>query len=128
MRLQQWRWLACGAALLGLSAVVLAALGAHAIPLDSPDAERLWNVALQIHMFHAAALLAIAALAAALPARGFAPGWMIMALGTLVFSGSLYLRAAGVLLLPEGLPPIGGLLLLVGWLWLGGVLLWKDAR
>jgi uncharacterized membrane protein YgdD (TMEM256/DUF423 family) len=79
-------------------------------------------------MFHAAAMLAIAALAAALPARGFASGWVIMALGTLVFSGSLYLRAAGVLLLPEDLPPMGGLLLLVGWLWLGGVLLWKDAR
>jgi uncharacterized membrane protein YgdD (TMEM256/DUF423 family) len=128
MRLQQWRWLACGAALFGLSAVVLAALGAHAIPLDSPDAGRLWNVALQIHMFHTVAMLAISALAVALPARHFVPGWVIMALGTLVFSGSLYLRAAGVLLLPEGLPPIGGLLLLLGWLWLGGVLLWKDAR
>ena len=128
MRLKQWRWLACGAAVFGLSAVVLAALGAHAIPLDSPNAERLWNVALQIHMFHAAAMLAIAALAAALPARGFAPGWMLMSLGTLVFSGSLYLRAAGVLLLPEGLPPIGGLLLMGGWLWVGGVLLWNDAR
>ena len=128
MRPQQWRWLASGAALFGLFAVALAALGAHAIPLDSPDAQRLWNVALQIHMFHAAAMLAIAALAAALPAKSFTPGWVIMALGTLIFSGSLYLRAAGISLLPEGLPPIGGLLLLLAWLWLGGASLWKDSR
>jgi len=128
MRLQQWRWLACGAAVYGLSAVILAALGAHAISLDNPDAERLWNVALQIHMFHAVAMLAIAAFAASLPSRGFTPGWVLMALGTLFFSGSLYLRAAGILLLPQGLPPFGGMLLMLAWLWVGGVLLWKDTK
>lgn len=128
MSLQQWRWLACGAAVYGLSAVILGALGAHAIPLHSPEAERLWNVALQIHMFHAAAMLAIAAFAALLPSRGFTLGWVLMAMGTLVFSGSLYLRAAGIFLLPPGLPPFGGMLLMVAWLWVGGVLLWKDTR
>jgi uncharacterized membrane protein YgdD (TMEM256/DUF423 family) len=79
-------------------------------------------------MFHAAALLAIAALAAILPGRRIVLGWMFMALGTLVFSGSLYMRAAGILQLPNFLPPSGGMLLMAAWIWIGGVLLWKDSR
>lgn len=128
MKLQRWRWLACGAAVYGVSAVVFAALGAHAIPLDSADAERLWNTALQIHMFHAVSMLAIAALAAFTPSRGITSGWILMALGTLVFSGSLYLRAAGILLLPNGVPPGGGILLMAAWLWIVVALLRKDPK
>ena len=128
MRLQQWRWLACGAAAYGLSAIVLAALGAHVIPLGAAEAQRLWNTALQVHMFHAASMLAIAALAASTPSRGLSIAWILMALGTFIFSGSIYLRAAGILLLPQGLPPFGGALLMVAWLWLGGVMLWKNEK
>ena len=128
MKLQRWRWLACGAAVYGLSAVVLAALGAHAIPLDGAGAERLWNTALQIHMFHAVSMLAIAALAAFTPSRGITFGWMLMALGTLMFSGSLYVRAAGILVLPKALPPAGGMLLMAAWLWIGLALLRKDPQ
>lgn len=128
MKLQQWRWLACGAAVYGFSAVVLAALGAHVIPLDAPGAERSWNVAVQIHMFHAAALLAVAAFAAHLPSRRIAFGWLLMAVGTLVFSGSLYLSAAGIQVLPKALPPFGGMLLMAAWVWIGGAMLWKDSK
>ena len=128
MKLQRWRWLACGAAVYGLSAVVLAALGAHAIPLDGAGAERLWNTALQMHMFHAVSMLAIAALAAFTPSRGITFGWILMALGTLAFSGSLYFRAAGIFLLPKGVAPAGGMLLMAAWLWIGVVLLRKDPK
>jgi len=128
MKLQWWRWLACGAAVYGLFAVVLAALGAHAIPLVGADAQRLWNTALQIHMFHAASMLAIAALAAFAPSRGITIGWILMALGTLVFSGSLYFRAAGILALPKALPPAGGMALMAAWLWMVVVLLRKDPK
>lgn len=126
MKLQRWRWLACGAALYGLSAVVLAALGAHAIPLDGAGAERLWNTALQMHMFHAASMLGIAALAAFTPSRGITVSWILMALGTLAFSGSLYFRAAGIFLLPKGTPPAGGMLLMAAWSWMIVALLRKN--
>jgi len=125
MMVQPWRWLACGAAVYGLAAVVLAALGKHVIELDAPALERSWNTALQMHMFHAVAMLAIAALAAVKQTRGVITGWMLMALGTLLFSGSLYIRAAGMTILPHTLPPFGGFLLIVAWVWIGIALLRK---
>lgn len=125
---QMARWLAFGAAVFGLAAVVLAALGAHAIPLDSPAAERLWNTALQIHMFHAAAMLATAALALHAPAKAITFGGLLMALGTLMFSGSLYLRAAGIPLLPGIVAPAGGMVLVAAWLWLGVALVRKNTE
>ena len=128
MMAQPWRWLAFGAAVYGLIAVVLASLGAHAIKIDTPDGQRLWSTALQIHMFHAAAMLAIAALAAVTRSRGIAAGWILMALGTLVFSGSLYFRAAGSTVLPNAVPPLGGFLLIAAWLWMGIAVLRKDQR
>jgi len=51
-----WRGIALIAALYGLLAVVLAALGAHLLPTDKPDVQKLWATALQIHMFHAVSL------------------------------------------------------------------------
>ncbi len=128
MMAQPWRWLACGATVYGVTAVILAALGAHAIAMDSPAAERLWSTALQIHMFHAATMLAIAALASVTRTRGIISGWMLMALGTMVFSGSLYFRATGSTMLPNALPPVGGFLLIVAWLWIGVALLGKDQK
>jgi len=112
------RWLGVTAAAFGLAAVVLAALGAHAVPLSDASAASLWHTALEIHMFHAAALLAVAGLVMHGPVAGLARAGAVMALGTLLFSGSLYLRAAGIELLPGYFPPAGGLLLIASWLWL----------
>ena len=122
--LPSWRWLALAAALLGLSAVLLGAVGSHAIQLEDAVAEGRWSVALQIHYFQAAALLALSALAAAQPGdrKWFWPG-LLQLLGTLLFSGSLYLRAlppghalngmsSGI---PGWIAPIGGMLMLIGW-------------
>lgn len=111
-----WRWLALAAALLGLSAIVLGAAGSHAIPLADASAEHRWAMALQIHFFQAAALLALAALSAASPVgqRLLIPG-LLQLLGMLLFSGNLYLNAAGIEMLPGWLTPLGGMVLLLGW-------------
>ena len=79
-------------------------------------------------MFHAASMLAIAALAAFTSSRGITFGWILMALGTLAFSGSLYFRAAGILLLPNGVAPAGGMLLMAAWLCIVVALLRKDPK
>ncbi len=132
-RKHPWRRLALAAGALGFTAVLLGAAGSHAIDLGSDAAARRWNIALQIHFFQAAALLALAACVAglcvgraALPAEdqavGHGPsGWLLRAgwlqfTGTLLFSGSLYLRAAGLFVLPGWITPLGGLTLLAGWL------------
>jgi uncharacterized membrane protein YgdD (TMEM256/DUF423 family) len=66
------RWLAVTAAIFGLVAVVLAALGAHAVPLSDASAARLWHTALEIHMFHTAAMLAMSGLGTIVPVMGLA--------------------------------------------------------
>jgi uncharacterized membrane protein YgdD (TMEM256/DUF423 family) len=110
-----WRGIALIAALYGLLAVALAALGAHLLPADQVGAQKLWATALQIHMFQAAALLALAALAACRDSAFILWSGFMMAFGVLLFSGSLYLRAAGVDLLPGPLTPLGGSIVMLGW-------------
>ena len=132
-----WRWVALAGALLGFTAVLLGAIGSHAIDLSGDAALRRWNVALQIHFFQAAALLALAGLQAAVqggnsrfdtagssaasfkahgPARWL--NWIggLQFTGTLLFCGSLYLRSAQPPGLPGWITPAGGLVLLAGWL------------
>ncbi len=115
-----WRRLALAAALLGLSAVLLGAVGSHAIALGDAAAEQRWSVALQIHYFQAAALLALVALAAAQAddRKFYWPGFL-QVLGTLLFCGTLYLRALPPSWISSWIPgwiaPIGGILLLLGW-------------
>ena len=137
-----WRWLAVAGAILALTAVFLGAAGSHVIDLDSDRARQSWAVASQIHFFHAAALLALAALAASLSASLFATesktrsgqpasarylltsGWLLL-LGTVLFSGNIYLRAAGMIWLPSWLTPVGGVVLMLTWLFLVLVLIRK---
>jgi len=118
-----WRWLAVTAALFGLSAVILAALGAHAVPLPQAESVRLWGTAQEMHLFHSAAMLAMAALAARHSSSSLAYSGLVMAVGTMLFSGSLYLRAAGLVWFPAFLAPAGGMLQIASWIWLTVTLL-----
>lgn len=109
-------------ALYGLAAVLLAALGAHAISFPGEKEASLWHTALELHMFHTAAMLAITALDSQKSASRLAACGLVMALGVLMFSGSLYLRAAGYGFLPGFLTPGGGFVLMAAWIWLAAIL------
>jgi uncharacterized membrane protein YgdD (TMEM256/DUF423 family) len=50
----------------------------------------------------------------------------MMAFGVLLFSGSLYLRAAGIDLLPGPITPLGGAIVMLGWLMLVITLVGKN--
>lgn len=115
------------AALYGLLAVMLAALGAHALPVDSPEAQNLWATALQMHMFHTVALLAIAALAVSRDSVLIPWSGLLMAAGVFLFSGSLYLRAIGLEFLPGPLTPFGGVLLMLSWVMLFIIVIRENA-
>ena len=111
------RALAASGATLALLAVALGAFGAHALRarLEPRDLE-IFETAVRYQMYHALGLIGIAWLSTRLvgPLTGWA-GWLMVA-GTLVFSGSLYLL---VLTGPRWLgaiTPIGGLMLIAGWL------------
>lgn len=101
-------------ALLGLTGVVLGALGAHALRGElSPAALGTWQTAVLYHLIHAPAVLAIAIAA---PARGLLR-WagLCFLVGVLLFSGSLYLLALGAGSIFGPITPLGGLFLIGGW-------------
>jgi uncharacterized membrane protein YgdD (TMEM256/DUF423 family) len=112
------------ASLSGMFAVVLGAFGAHILKkMLHVDQVQIFETGIRYHFYHTFALIAVAILARYLPQRWIvAAGWLFV-VGILFFSGSLYLLA---LVEPLGLhnatpvlgpmTPIGGLLLMGGWL------------
>jgi uncharacterized membrane protein YgdD (TMEM256/DUF423 family) len=123
-------WLLAGA-ILGLLGVALGAFGAHGLQSaleshratggslsDADIADKLanWETAARYQMYHALALLAVGLVAAR------RCGWAIhlagaaMTLGALLFSGCLYAWVLGGPKLLVHIVPIGGTLLILGWL------------
>lgn len=105
------------AAVLGFLAVALGAFGAHGLE-GRLDAQGLgwWQTATTYLMVHA-----VAALAVALSGRpGFFlwGGWSV-ALGALVFAGTLYAMALGAPRWLGAVTPLGGLGMLIGWAMIG---------
>jgi uncharacterized membrane protein YgdD (TMEM256/DUF423 family) len=114
------------AAVSGLLAVMLAAAGAHIVPQGNTGAEKLWDTALQMHLFHTVSLLGIAALMKPDSPKGMTWSGILMVFGVLFFSGSLYLRAGGLATVPGPVTPLGGLLLMAAWMVLVMTLIRKN--
>jgi uncharacterized membrane protein YgdD (TMEM256/DUF423 family) len=103
-------------ALLAAAGVALGAFGAHGLrSLLPPEALGWWQTAVQYQLWHAVGLLAVGAAPAALRTRG--PAFMLAG-GTLIFSGSLYAMALTDARWLGAVTPIGGALMIAGWLWL----------
>ena len=110
------------AALFGLSAVIIGALGAHAVERDlSTEAIQQIDTGLKYQFFHTIALLCVGILAslhrnfdsATLKLSGLA-----FILGILIFSGSLYAFAITGNELFSKITPLGGFSFIIGWLFL----------
>ncbi len=106
------RAVAFAAALLALSAVILAAMGSHLF--DMKGMQGLWQIASNIHLFSAAALLGLAALLARLESPVLKWGAWLIVLGALIFCGSIYLHVITGHVVPR-VTPSGGLLMMAGW-------------
>ncbi len=105
------------AALLGFLAVALGAAGAHGgieEILKQRGTVDIWKTASHYHFVHAIALLVLA-IAGGKDAAGRYAWWALLA-GVLIFSGTLYVLAATGIKWLGAITPVGGLLLLVGWL------------
>ena len=105
------------ACLLGFAGVALGAFGAHALA-SITTASRLetWATAVDYHLFHTLAILALSALFG-----GKTSVWLQRALfaftaGIFVFCGSLYLLVITDVGILGAVTPIGGVLLLMGWI------------
>ena len=107
-------WLILAAALSGALAVAAGAFGAHGAAGQAAE----WlKTGGQYQLIHALAAL----LAYRMEARGAA--WLFV-VGGAVFAITLYLMAVGLPRWLGAVTPIGGLLLIAGWLWLA----WTAAR
>lgn len=99
-------------ALLGGSAVGLGAFGAHALKgAFSAEQAGWWQTGVQYQMWHALALL----LVAALPVRRAGLAAACLGIGAIVFSGTLYLMALGAPRWLGAVTPVGGVLMIAGW-------------
>ncbi|AWV90782.1 DUF423 domain-containing protein [Bradymonas sediminis] len=102
---------------LGLLAVASGAFGAHALEnhLDAPMLE-IWETAAKYQMYHALALFGAAWLVTQDPTSNWAntAGWAFF-IGTLIFSGSLYILTLSGIKWLGAITPIGGVSLMVGW-------------
>ena len=98
-----------------LTAVVLGALGAHALeePLLAAGTLGAWQTAVDYHMWHALALVVLAIMPCGGRARHWAAGCFTA--GLLLFSGSLYALALGGPGWLGPVTPLGGLALMAGW-------------
>ena len=117
-------WIAIAAVNLAL-AVILGAFGAHGLKaFATPEQLGWWGTATQYFFYHALGLLALGILSKVLPQLPIKLSFILIQIGILFFCGSLYMMALG---LPRGLgaiTPIGGALMIAGWL----VLAWNAYR
>lgn len=104
------------AALSGATAVLLGAFGAHGLKSRVPAESILnWNTAVEYHLLHSVVLLALALYAAQGGAE--APWAMrLFAGGIVLFSGSIYALVLGGPRWMGPITPVGGLLLISGWI------------
>jgi uncharacterized membrane protein YgdD (TMEM256/DUF423 family) len=107
-------WIVIAAALSGALAVAAGAFGAHGA---SGNAAEWLKTGAQYQLLHAVAALAVLRLEARGPASLFLAGGLI-------FAGTLYLMALGLPRWLGAITPIGGVLLIAGWLWLA----WTAVR
>ncbi|GAB3636364.1 DUF423 domain-containing protein [Hymenobacter arcticus] len=110
------------AAVLGALTVGIGAFGAHSLRLmlEANKHANTFETAVRYQFYHLLAMLAVGVLAVARPElRGplgtVATLWLG---GILVFSGSLYAICFTGITKFGAVAPLGGLLLIAGWLWL----------
>ncbi|MEY2531700.1 MAG: hypothetical protein QOI96_1785 [Verrucomicrobiota bacterium] len=103
------------AAALCFLAVALGAFGAHALrsTIESHGMLDVWNKAVFYHFVHAIALVVLALVGTV--NRG---AWVLLFIGIILFSGSLYTMALTNLRWLGAITPLGGLCFLAGWAWL----------
>lgn len=107
-------------AILGIIAIILGAFGAHALKkMLSIDQLSTFETGVRYQMYHALFLLFLA-LMTQIPQRTKKIIFLLVIIGVILFSGSIYLLATNDLTsfnfkIIGFVTPIGGLLLILGW-------------
>jgi uncharacterized membrane protein YgdD (TMEM256/DUF423 family) len=110
------RALATAGILLAL-ATVLGAFGAHALKAQlSPDRLQVYETAVRYHFFNALGLLGIGLTLRFVDAPAVRWASLLVLVGIVLFSGSLYALTFGAPRLFGIVTPLGGLALITGWI------------
>ncbi|MDO4896002.1 MAG: DUF423 domain-containing protein [Moraxella sp.] len=117
-------WLKISALNLAL-AVALGAFGAHGLKkMADVYAQQIWQTATLYLFIHALGLLALGVLQKL--GHHVAKVALCLQIGVVIFSGTLYLMALGLPRWLGAITPIGGTLMIIGWLLLAFSTLKKD--
>ena len=105
------------AALLGAAAVVLGAFGQHALAGEvTPERLATWATSVQYHSMHVLVLLAASLNSRQISARWLQRSCWCFVFGIAIFSGSVYLLVLTDTPVLGAITPIGGVLLILGWI------------
>ena len=110
-------------AIFGLLSVVFGAFGAHALKsLVSPERVEIFQTGVRYQFYHTFALLAVGLIMLHLVNGTLRNAAKCFIVGTICFSGSLYLLAlrdllglGGITSILGPITPIGGMILIIGW-------------
>jgi uncharacterized membrane protein YgdD (TMEM256/DUF423 family) len=112
----------------GLLYVLLSAFAAHGLRNIASVEQLAWfKTAAHYQGIHALALLATGTLLQQFAKTSFYVSGVLLLLGIVIFSGSLYAMALGAPRWFGAITPIGGISLITGWLFMILGLLQKDA-
>lgn len=105
--------------------VAAGAFGAHALKSRlQPDLLAVFEVGVRYQMYHALALIAAAWIAGRWPGGAATTAGMLFIVGTLLFSGSLYVLSLTGIRWLGAITPLGGLAWLAAW----ACLVWAVAK
>jgi len=105
-------------AFLGMLGVIMGAFGAHALEgvLKANGRQSVFDTAVQYQFIHALAMLFVSSAIRRWPGGLTRAAGILFVLGTVFFSGSLYILAIFNVPLMGAIAPIGGIALILGWL------------
>jgi len=114
------------AAILLVLAVAIGAFGAHALkPRLTEEMMQVYKTGVEYHFYHALGLLLIGIFSTAWPSGWLNWSALLIGLGIILFSGSLYVMAITGIKWVGAITPLGGLSFTSGWVLLF-VAVWKH--
>lgn len=122
------------AGILGVSGLILDAIGAHALShllLGHPSVDKMmasWQTAVRYQLMHALFLLILVPLSAYIGTNWRAASGFCIVAGLFLFCGSIYLKTLTAVDSLTRLAPVGGVLLMLGWLIIGVSVFFKSSH
>lgn len=109
-------------------AVAIGAFGAHGLKSHlSTEMLQTYKTGVEYHFYHALGLLLVGVLAVSMPSVYLKWSAILLSVGIILFSGSLYVLAISGIKWLGAVTPLGGLSFIAGWVLLF-IAVWKNFK